>query len=232
MNPGAKVFQRSSDIRTVKKKCNIFVRNVAFFSISILLDLKQNGQTLRILLFKNYTIKNFNLEIDLPNFFDIIVLYRNILTGIEVTSIETKGGFYITQIKQLQDRIFERLLLDNGIEISGGQGRILFILWKTDNLTISEISEKTSLAKNTVSVVINGMVNKGIVERNINPHNRRQTIVSLTEYAKSLQEKYELVSQQMNALFYQGFSEEEQREFERYLARILKTLTENLHTDK
>ncbi len=145
--------------------------------------------------------------------------------------LETKGGFYITQIKQLQDRIFERLLLENDIEISGGQGRILFILWKTDNLTISEISEKTSLAKNTVSVVINGMVNKGIVERNINPHNRRQMIVSLTEYAKSLQEKYEKVSQQMNVLFYQGFSEEEQRQFERYLARILKTLIENLHTN-
>ncbi len=145
--------------------------------------------------------------------------------------METKGGFYITQIKQLQDRIFERLLLENGIEISGGQGRILFILWKTDNLTVSEISEKTSLAKNTVSVVINGMVNKGIVERNINPHNRRQTIISLTEYSKSLQEKYEIVSQQMNVLFYQGFSEEEQIQFERYLARILETLIENLHTN-
>ncbi len=161
--------------------------------------------------------------------FITIVLYRNVLIGIEAIYLETKGGFYITQIKQLQDRIFERLLLENGIEISGGQGRILFILWKTDNLTISEISEKTSLAKNTVSVVINGMVNKGIVERNINPHNRRQMIVSLTEYAKSLQEKYETVSQQMNVLFYQGFSEEEQRQFERYLARILKTLIENLH---
>lgn len=146
--------------------------------------------------------------------------------------METKGGFYITQIKQLQDRIFERLLLENGIEISGGQGRILFVLWKTDNLTISEISEKTSLAKNTVSVVINGMVNKGIVERNINPENRRQTIVSLTEYAKSLQAKYEVVSQQMNTLFYQGFSEKEQKQFEQYLARILATLIKNLHPDK
>ncbi len=142
--------------------------------------------------------------------------------------METKGGFYISQIKQLQDRIFERMLLKNGIEISGGQGRILFILWKTDNLTISEISEKTSLAKNTVSVVIDGMVSKGIVERNVNPHNRRQAIVSLTEYAKSLQERYETVSQQMNALFYQGFSEEEQGQLERYLARILKNLIEKL----
>lgn len=144
--------------------------------------------------------------------------------------METKGGFYITQIKQLQDRIFERLLLENGIEINGGQGRILFILWKTDHLTVSEISEKTSLAKNTVSVVINGMVNKGIVARKINPENRRQTIISLTEYAKSLQEKYEMVSQQMNTLFYQGFLEEEQKQFEQYLARILDTLTETLHT--
>ncbi len=144
--------------------------------------------------------------------------------------METRGGFYISQIKQLQDRIFERLLLENGIEISGGQGRILFVLWKTDHLTISQISEKTSLAKNTVSVVIDGMVNKGIVEREINPENRRQSIVSLTEYAKSLQAKYEAVSQQMNALFYHGFSEKEQEQFEQYLARILETLTEILRT--
>lgn len=146
--------------------------------------------------------------------------------------METKGGFYITQIKQLQDRIFEKLLLENDIKISGGQGRILFVLWKSDNLTISEISKETSLAKNTVSVVINGMVNSGLVARTINPDNRRQTIISLTEYAKSLQKKYEIVSDRMNALFYQGFSEQEQKQFEHYLARILHTLTENLQNSK
>ena len=138
--------------------------------------------------------------------------------------METKGGFYITQIKQLQDRIFERLLLENGIEISGGQGRILFVLWKTDNLTVSEISQKTSLAKNTVSVVVNGMVNKGIVIRTTNSGDRRQTIISLSQYAKSLREQYERVSQRMNALFYDGFTIQEQQEFEGYLSRILDTL--------
>lgn len=143
--------------------------------------------------------------------------------------LETKGGFYITQIKQLQDRIFERLLLQNGIEISGGQGRILFVLWKKEHLTITEISEQTSLARNTVSVVIDGMVQKGIVTREINPENRRQTIISLTEYAGSLREKYEDVSQQMNTLFYRGFTDTEREEFERYLWRIVNTLKE---TDK
>lgn len=139
--------------------------------------------------------------------------------------MDTKGGFYITQIKQLQGRIFERLLAQNDIHISDGQGRILFILWKTDHLTISEISRQTSLALNTVSIVVDGMVQKGILERHINPKNRRQTIISLTDYAKSLQDKYETVSQQMNTLFYQGFSSEEQQEFEKYLSRILDTLT-------
>ena len=70
------------------------------------------------------------------------------------------------------------------------------------------------------------MVQKGFLARNINPANRRQTIISLTEYAKALQEKYEQVSQQMNHLFYQGFSDEEREEFEGYLARILDTLTQ------
>lgn len=69
-------------------------------------------------------------------------------------SIETLGGFYITQIKQLQDRIFERFLSEQGLKISGGQGRILFVLWKQSPCTISEISQRTSLAKNTVSIMI------------------------------------------------------------------------------
>ena len=108
--------------------------------------------------------------------------------------METNGGFYITQIKQLQSRIFERLLLENDIAISSGQGRILFILWKNDNLTVTEISQKTSLAKNTVSIVVDGMVQKGILERNINPENRRQTIISLEngKYNASLQLAYKI----------------------------------------
>lgn len=138
--------------------------------------------------------------------------------------METKGGFYITQIKQLQERIFERLLLAAGLELSGGQGRILFVLWKEERLTIGEIGKAVSLAKNTVSTVVDGMVRKGILERTINPENRRETIVSLTARARGMRGKYEEVSQRMNELFYQGFSREEREMFEGYLARIRDTL--------
>ena len=39
------------------------------------------------------------------------------------------GGFLVTKIKQLGDRIFERVLLKKGIDaFNGAQGRILYAL--------------------------------------------------------------------------------------------------------
>ena len=138
--------------------------------------------------------------------------------------MESKGGFYITQIKQISDRIFDKILQQNDITLTGGQGRILYILWKQDHLTMSALSQQTSLAKNTLTVVIDGMVKRGLVSRVQNPENRREIIISLTEYSKNLREKYELVSSQMNNIYYHNFSLEEQQQFETYLLKILNNL--------
>ena len=146
--------------------------------------------------------------------------------------METEGGFYISQIKQLQDRLFEHMLARHGIFISGGQGRILFVLWREDALSLSEISKRTSLAKNTVSIVVDGMVERGILQRAGVQGDRRQTLVSLTQSARGMRGAYEEVSQRMNALFYEGFSEEERGHFEASLAKILKTLTEAEQMEK
>ncbi len=138
--------------------------------------------------------------------------------------METKGGFYIAQIKQLQDRVFNRLLDEEGIDITGSQGRILFILWKEGALSLTEISERASLAKNTVTVIVDRMVAKGVLQRDADLHDRRQAIISLTDKAKAMRNDYEKVSQRMSSLFYEGFTEDERQAFENYLARILGTL--------
>ena len=62
------------------------------------------------------------------------------------------------------------------------------------------------------------------MRRESNPDNRRQTLITLTDYAVSLQQQYNAVSQRMNVLFYTGFSETEKDQFEAYLQRILTTL--------
>ena len=46
--------------------------------------------------------------------------------------MEMNGGFLVTKIKQLGDRIFEKILSEKNIDaFNGAQGRILYVLWRT-----------------------------------------------------------------------------------------------------
>jgi DNA-binding MarR family transcriptional regulator len=140
---------------------------------------------------------------------------------------QTRGGFYITQIKQIQSRIFEKLLKANDIDdLNGAQGRILFVLWQEDNLPIVELSNRTSLAKTTLTSMLDRMENKGYLRRVFDPADRRQTRIVLTEKATAMRDRYSLVSDQMKAIFYKGFSEEEITRFDHTLAKVLENLKE------
>lgn len=134
--------------------------------------------------------------------------------------------FKITQIKILKDRIGEKNWRENGIEMNTGQLMILYYLWQKNHETIGEISKQTSLANNTVSMMVTGMVKKGFVRRRTNPKDRRQAIVSLTEYGESLRGMYAQTAQKMDDLFYHDFTLEERIAFEEKLDRIIQHLKE------
>ncbi len=143
----------------------------------------------------------------------------------EVKATKTSGGFLITQIKQLQGRVFEKLLRESNVDaFNGAQGRILHVLWEHERLTISEIGHLTSLAKTSLTSMLDRMEESDLVERIPDTQNRRQIIISITERAKEYREAYDRVSDQMNTLFYLGFSETEAAEFEDKLKRIVKNL--------
>ena len=47
--------------------------------------------------------------------------------------MDMNGGFLVTKIKQLGDRIFEKILSVKNIDaFNGAQGRILYVLWQED----------------------------------------------------------------------------------------------------
>ena len=140
---------------------------------------------------------------------------------------KTRGGFYISQIKQIQDRIFERLLKANDIEdFNGAQGRILFVLWQEDNLAIHELSKKTSLAKTTLTSMLDRMEKSGYLQRVFDPDDRRQIRIVLTEKARAMRGRFQEVSTQMNQIFYKGFSRKEITQLEDTLAKVLENLKE------
>ncbi len=139
---------------------------------------------------------------------------------------KTSGGFLIGKIKQIQGRVFEKLLAEHGIDqFNGAQGRILYVLWNHDNIPISVLSEKTGLAKTTLTSMLDRLEASGQVLRSFNPDDRRKVNIRLTDAAKNLREHYDAVSTQMSALFYEGFTDEDIIALESGFERILVNLS-------
>ena len=139
--------------------------------------------------------------------------------------METKGGYLISRIKQVGGRRFDRMLDEAGIDaFNGAQGRILYVLWQGDGVTISQLSGQTSLANTTLTSMLDRMEQSGLICRAPSPKDRRAQLIFLTEEARALRADYERISQQMNELYYAGFTEDEVRRLEGYLQRILDNL--------
>lgn len=143
--------------------------------------------------------------------------------------METKTGFLISQIKQVQGRVFQRLLTDSGVEeFNGPQGHILYVLWQRDGVPISQLVQQTGLAKSTLTAMLARMETAGLITRESSPADGRQVIVRLTSRARSLQAKYDQVSQQMNELFYRGMTQQDADLLDGMLERVLANLQELL----
>ena len=139
------------------------------------------------------------------------------------------GGFLITKIKQLGDRIFQRILNEKGVDaFNGPQGRILYTLWQEDGVPIKTISDKCGLAITSLTTMLERMEKQELIHRQPDEKDKRKTLIVLTEKARGLESDYHAVSDQMGRLYYKGFSASEIEQFEAFLERVRDNLEEAL----
>ena len=139
--------------------------------------------------------------------------------------MDTNGGFLVTKVKQLSDRVFEKILNEKKIDaFNGAQGRILYVLWQKDGISIKTLSEQCGLAITSLTSMLERMEKQGLLRRESDEKDKRKTLLFLTDRAYALREDYEDVSARMGTVFYEGFSEEEIRLFESFLHRVLDNL--------
>lgn len=141
-----------------------------------------------------------------------------------MTQIPSQGGFLLSRAHQLSKRVFNRLLIERGIPINSGQGRILFVLLKEDSIPIQQLAERASLSPSTLTSMLDRMEEDGLVKRRRSHSDRRAVLLFLGEKAETLRRDYMDISRDMTELFYEGFSGEERNDLERYLARIIHNL--------
>ena len=86
------------------------------------------------------------------------------------------------------------------------------------------MADKTGLAPTTLTSMVYRMEKAGLGCRLPDKNDRRKTLLSLTAKAKNLEQDYKAVSDKMSEIFYKGFSNEEIRNCEAMLARILDNM--------
>lgn len=139
--------------------------------------------------------------------------------------MEIQGGNIISQIKRLSDRIFGRILTEKNIDaFNGAQGRILYVLWQKEHISLKELSDRTALAPTTLTGMVDRMEDAGLLCRIPDKNDRRRTLLTLTDKARKFKQDYTDVSDRMTEIFYAGFTEEEIRQCEQMLVRIHENL--------
>ena len=137
------------------------------------------------------------------------------------------GGYQALQIRLLNGRIFQKLLSkESDAQYRSEQGKILTVLWKQEMgcATATDIALATGLANNTLTSMVKKLAEQGLVTIQPCTQDKRKKYISLTDLGWEQKEIGDRVSKELGEIFYQGFSEQEIREFEAYQERIISNL--------
>ena len=135
---------------------------------------------------------------------------------------KTRGGTLLSQVHQVSGRVWNRILRNHDMsDMEGARGRVIFALWENDSVPIKTLCEKTCLDKSTLTGILSRLLRDGYINRESDETDRRSVRISLTGKEQGFLEKIELVSNDMNRIFYNGFSDEEIKQFDSFLERIL-----------
>lgn len=138
---------------------------------------------------------------------------------------QRQAGFLMAKIRQVGERIFERMLNDEGIEINTAQGRIMFALWQKDAIAINELAQKTQLKKSTLTSMIDRLETMGYIRRQRSQKDRRVITIHRTQKDRDLESKYVELSQKLTKIYYHDFKDDQIDQFETALKKILNNLS-------
>ncbi len=125
--------------------------------------------------------------------------------------------------------MFEHILSEKNIDaFNGAQGSLLYILWQEDGIPIRELSRRSGLAVTSLTGMLDRMEAAGLIYRDRGDKDRRKILIFLTDNARSLENDYDEVTEEIENIYYKGFSEEEIDQCEKYLQRIFHNVEEQL----
>jgi DNA-binding MarR family transcriptional regulator len=121
------------------------------------------------------------------------------------------------------NKLYRGLLMS--LKITYPQYLVLLVLWETDELNVSAIGERLFLDSATLTPLLKRMETAGLIERNRDPRDERNVIVSLTAKGQALKQKAGIIPE--GAFCATGCSLEELRTATKLLTNLRKNLFTN-----
>ncbi|MEV6923048.1 MarR family transcriptional regulator [Dactylosporangium sp. NPDC051485] len=130
---------------------------------------------------------------------------------------ESISELFWSVARQLRHQSHERL---QPLGITPGQARALTVLARHGTMRPSELSEHLKIAPRSTTEVVDGLEDRGLVERLPDPADRRATLVELTQAGGTTVEQIRAERGAQGERFFAALPEADRVE----LARILATL--------
>ncbi|WP_155592193.1 MarR family winged helix-turn-helix transcriptional regulator [Lysinibacillus cavernae] len=118
-------------------------------------------------------------------------------------------------------KYFSKLLEEYGV--TPAQYGVLNCLWHEGQLFPKQIGELLYLEAPTISGILDKMQKADLVERSIDPENRRAVLVVATPKANELKEKIEKATAELNQTVLQNLSNDEQVVLKKALSTIMNS---------
>jgi DNA-binding MarR family transcriptional regulator len=131
---------------------------------------------------------------------------------------------------QLQRRLMHKLLAETGgPDTRPGQAMCMRVLAAHDGITQRDLADRLSLARPTVTTMLQRMEKAGQVERSVDPQDQRLTRVHLTPAGRELEAHLRAVFAAHIRMTFGLMSEQDRRELERLLRALSENAARALH---
>lgn len=127
----------------------------------------------------------------------------------------------ISHIHSLAQDFLTSRMSEKGLEnFASSHGNILFQLSRVETMKMNELSEKINRDKSTTTVLVQKLINEGLIEIKSSDTDKRSKLISLSAKGREYNKLTSEISAELIETFYKDFSEEEKKQFCSFLSRI------------
>ena len=130
--------------------------------------------------------------------------------------------FLLSRVDSRLASHLKREFRKKGIALSPGQIGILFVLESDGQTTMGYLSQRLDIDNAAISRLVDKLEKQGLVERHINPEDRRQMLIAATEAGLSQAKEAKKVANAANDKIKEGFTEKEIAVYKRVNQAILE----------